>query len=48
MLESILNFLSTTGIAKLFGMEPLAALKCIAMIFLSFAWAFISSISWEE
>ena len=42
MLESILNFLSTTGIAKLFGMEPLDALKCIAMIFLSFALVYLA------
>ena len=42
MLESILNFLSTTGIAKLFGMEPLDALKCIAMILLSFVLVYLA------
>ena len=42
MLESILNFLSTTGIAKLFGMEPLDTLKCIAMIFLSFVLVYLA------
>ena len=42
MLESILNFLSTTGIAKLFGMEPLDTLKCIAMILLSFVLVYLA------
>ena len=42
MLESILNFLSTTGIAKLFGMDPLDSLKCIAMILLSFVLVYLA------
>ena len=42
MLESILNFLSTTGIAKLFGMEPLDTLKCIVMILLSFVLVYLA------
>ena len=42
MLESILNFLSTTGIAKLFGMEPLDTLKCIVMIVLSFVLVYLA------
>ena len=42
MLESILNFLSTTGIAKLFGMEPLDTLKCIAMLLLSFVLVYLA------
>ncbi len=42
MLESILNFLSTTGIAKLFGMEPLDTFKCLLMLFISFVLVYLA------
>lgn len=35
MLESILSFLETTGISRLFGMEPLDTLKVIAMFIIA-------------
>ena len=42
MLDSIISFLETTGIAQLFGMEPLEALKTVAMFIIAFVLVYLA------
>ena len=42
MLDSIINFLETTGVARLFGMDPLDALKTIVMFVIAFVLVYLA------